>query len=267
MYYNDGYLEIIIGTMFSGKTSYLLHKISQMIELDLRVLYINIDLDNRSDKNYSTHNVFLDITDYKKKDKIEKNLTMIKVGNLMHVLPETFVDYDVIMIDEAHFFKELVLFTKILLENKKNIFIGSLIADYMGNKFGNALELIPICNNIVKLDSYCVECSKKKIYNKAVFSKKISVKDVEGNKVVDIGGADKYIPVCREHFSDMPKKQVSSNLHKIVICSKSKLPVYDQLVIGGDYDQQFIGDDYDQQFIGDDYDQPFIGDDVVRSRL
>jgi thymidine kinase len=231
MYYNDGYLEIIIGTMFSGKTSYLLHKISQMIELDLRVLYINIDLDNRSDKNYSTHNVFLDITDCKKKDKIEKNLTMIKVGNLMHVLPETFVEYDVIMIDEAHFFKELVLFTKILLENKKNIFIGSLIADYMGNKFGNALELIPICNNIVKLDSYCVECSKKKIYNKAVFSKRICGKDVEGSKVVDIGGADKYIPVCREHFGDMSKKQQSSNSHKIVICSKSKLPIHEQLFL------------------------------------
>jgi len=222
MYYNDGYLEIIIGTMFSGKTSYLLHKISQMIELDLRVLYINIDLDNRSDKNYSTHNVFLDITDCKKKDKIEKNLTMIKVGNLMHVLPETFIKYDVIMIDEAHFFKELVLFTEILLENKKNIFIGSLIADYMGNKFGNALELIPICNNIVKLDSYCIECSKKKIYNKAVFSKRISG-SVEG-EVVDIGGCDKYIPVCREHFGDMPKKQQNSIADKIVICSKTLLP-------------------------------------------
>lgn len=235
MYYNDGYLEIIIGTMFSGKTSYLLHKISQMIELDLRVLYINIDLDNRSDKKYSTHNVFLDITDCKKKDKIEKNLTMIKVGNLMHVLPETFVEYDVIMIDEAHFFKELVLFTKILLENKKNIFIGSLIADYMGNKFGNALELIPICNNIVKLDSYCIECSKKKIYNKAVFSKKIvgkvelDMSDGMGDGgVVDIGGCDKYIPVCREHFGDMPKKQVSKS-HKIVICSKTKLPIYENL--------------------------------------
>ena len=231
MYYNDGYLEIIIGTMFSGKTSYLLHKISQMIELDLRVLYINIDLDNRSDKKYSTHNVFLDITDCKKKDKIEKNLTMIKVGNLMHVLPETFVKYDVIMIDEAHFFKELVLFTEILLENKKNIFIGSLIADYMGNKFGNALELIPICNNIVKLDSYCIECSKKKIYNKAVFSKKI-VSKVEGSvvegSVVDIGGCDKYIPVCREHFDDMPKKKVSKS-QKIIICSKTKLPIYADL--------------------------------------
>lgn len=224
MYYNDGYLEIIIGTMFSGKTSYLLHKISQMIELDLRVLYINIDLDNRSDKKYSTHNVFLDITDCKKKDKIEKNLTMIKVGNLMHVLPETFLKYDVIMIDEAHFFKELVEFTEILLENKKNIFIGSLIADYMGNKFGNALELIPICNNIVKLDSYCIECSKKKIYNKAVFSKRI-VSNVEG--VVDIGGCDKYIPVCREHFNDMPTKKQVSNTHKIVICTESKkLPIY-----------------------------------------
>ena len=226
MYYNDGYLEIIIGTMFSGKTSYLLHKISQMIELDLRVLYINIDLDNRSDKNYSTHNVFLDITDCKKKDKIEKNLTMIKVGNLMHVLPETFVKYDVIMIDEAHFFKELVLFTEILLENKKNIFIGSLIADYMGNKFGNALELIPICNNIVKLDSYCIECSKKKIYNKAVFSKRISGREEVkmGNEVVDIGGADKYIPVCREHFGDIPKEKKNNNADKIVICSKTLLP-------------------------------------------
>ena len=233
MYYNDGYLEIIIGTMFSGKTSYLLHKISQMIELDLRVLYINIDLDNRSEKNYSTHNVFLDITDCKKKDKIEKNLTMIKVGNLMNVLPETFLEYDVIMIDEAHFFKELVLFTKILLENKKNIFICSLIADYMGNKFGNALELIPICNNIVKLDSYCVECSKKKIYNKAVFSKKIPGKG-GATGLVDIGGADKYIPVCREHFGDMPKKQQVSNLNKIVICSKSKLPIYDQQFINSD---------------------------------
>ena len=219
MYYNDGYLEIIIGTMFSGKTSYLLHKISQMIELDLRVLYINIDLDNRSDKKYSTHNVFLDITDCKKKDKIEKNLTMIKVGNLMHVLPETFVEYDVIMIDEAHFFKELVLFTEILLENKKNIFIGSLIADYMGNKFGNALELIPICNNIVKLDSYCIECSKKKIYNKAVFSKRISGK----GGAVDIGGADKYIPVCREHFGDIPTNQQNTNTNKIDICSKNNI--------------------------------------------
>jgi thymidine kinase len=236
MYYNDGYLEIIIGTMFSGKTSYLLHKISQMIELDLRVLYINIDLDNRSDKNYSTHNVFLDITDCKKKDKIEKNLTMIKVGNLMHVLPETFLEYDVIMIDEAHFFNELVNFTKILLDNKKNIFIGSLIADYMGNKFGNALELIPICNNIVKLDSYCVVCSKKKIYNKAVFSKKISGKGGMGDArdIVDIGGADKYIPVCREHFGDMPKKQQGSNLTKVVICSKTKLPIYDQQFINND---------------------------------
>jgi thymidine kinase len=227
MYYNDGYLEIIIGTMFSGKTSYLLHKISQMIELDLRVLYINIDLDNRSDKNYSTHNVFLDITYCKKKDKIEKNFTMIKVGNLMHVLPETFLKYDVIMIDEAHFFKELVEFTKILLENKKNIFIGSLIADYMGNKFGNALELIPICNNIVKLDSYCIECSKKKIYNKAVFSKRI-VSNVEG--VVDIGGCDKYIPVCREHFNDTSTKKQVSKSHKIVICAESKkLPIYADL--------------------------------------
>ncbi len=44
---NIGKLDIIMGTMFSGKTSYLLNKISLFIELNLKVLYINIDFDDR----------------------------------------------------------------------------------------------------------------------------------------------------------------------------------------------------------------------------
>ena len=73
MYHHDGYLEIILGTMFSGKTSYLLHKISVMTELNLKVLYININFDDRSNDNYSTHNPFLNSLDYKNKEKILQN--------------------------------------------------------------------------------------------------------------------------------------------------------------------------------------------------
>ena len=138
---NIGKLDIITGTMFSGKTSYLLNKISLMVELNLKVLYINIDFDDRSEMEYSTHNPFFNNLDFKKRDKINENLTMIKSRDLSNITTDA---YDIIMIDEAHFFDDIVKFTKKLLENKKHIVIATLIADFKGNKFGKVLDLLPM---------------------------------------------------------------------------------------------------------------------------
>lgn len=197
MYHQNGYLEIILGTMFSGKTSYLLHKISIMTELELKVLYINIDFDNRSTDSYSTHNPFLENMDSKNKEKLSKFIKMIKVRNLYDIPQDLLESSDVIMIDEAQFFEGLAIFVNNLLEKNKNIFVGSLIADFKGTKFGEALDLIPVCDSIVKLNSYCMECKKDKEYKHAVFSKKITVTEDLSN--IDIGGSDKYIAVCRYH--------------------------------------------------------------------
>lgn len=190
---NIGKLDIIVGTMFSGKTSYLLNKISLMVELNLKVLYINIDFDDRSEMEYSTHNPFFNNLDFKKRDKINENLTMIKSRDLSNISIDT---YDIIMVDEAHFFDDIVKFTKKLLENKKHIVIATLIADFKGNKFGKVLDLLPICDEIIKLESYCIECSKQKKINRAIFSKRIT----KNKESIDIGGSDKYIAVCREHY-------------------------------------------------------------------
>jgi thymidine kinase len=192
---NMGKLEIIMGTMFSGKTSYCLNKIALFVELNLKVLYINIDFDDRSDLEFSTHNPIFNNIDFKKKDKINENLTMIKVRDLSNI---TFDSYDIIMIDEAHFFDDIIKFTKKLLDNKKHVIIATLIADYKGNKFGKVLDLIPICDEIVRLESYCIECSKQKKINKAIYSKRIT----KNKESIDIGGSDKYIAVCREHFAN-----------------------------------------------------------------
>jgi thymidine kinase len=192
---NMGKLEIIMGTMFSGKTSYCLNKIALFVELNLKVLYINIDFDDRSDLEFSTHNPIFNSIDFKKKDKINENLTMIKVRDLSNI---TFESYDIIMIDEAHFFDDIIKFTKKLLDNKKHVIIATLIADYKGNKFGKVLDLIPICDEVVRLESYCIECSKQKKINKAIYSKRIT----KNKESIDIGGSDKYIAVCREHYAN-----------------------------------------------------------------
>jgi len=192
---NMGKLEIIMGTMFSGKTSYLLNKIALFVELNLKVLYINIDFDDRSELEFSTHNPIFNNVDFKNKNKMNENLTMSKVRDFSNI---SFESYDIIMIDEAHFFDDIIKFTKKLLDNKKHVIIATLIADYKGNKFGKVLDLIPICDEVVRLESYCIECSKQKKINKAIYSKRIT----KNKESIDIGGSDKYVAVCREHYAN-----------------------------------------------------------------
>lgn len=194
MDFSSGKLDIIIGTMFSGKTSYMLSKISIFSDLGFKILYININFDTRSESEFSTHNPFINHEEFKKNINVKKNLTMLKCEVRLESID--FIDYDIILIDEAHFFEDLVPFTQLLLKHKKYIIISSLSADFKGEKFGHITELIPICDEIHKLHTYCGICAKDKKCNPAIFSKKIIIDD----SIISIGGIEKYIPVCRKHY-------------------------------------------------------------------
>ena len=74
--------------------------------------------------------------------------------------------------------------------------VGSLIGDFTGKKFGQTIELIPICDEIKRLHAYCGICAKNKKCRIAIYSKKTNL----SNQTIEIGGSDKYIPVCREHY-------------------------------------------------------------------
>ena len=193
---NEARLDIILGTMFSGKTTYLLSEISKLAELNYKLLYINIDFDNRSSNIFSTHNPFFENhVDFQKKENINKNVLMIKAGSLLGIDID---EKDIIIIDEAHFFDDIIDFVNKCLQLKKYIIVAGLNADFQGKKFGKILDLIPICTDIKKLHSYCSECAKFKICRFAIYSKKIT----KSKKNIDIGGCDKYIPVCREHYNE-----------------------------------------------------------------
>ena len=194
MDFSNGKLDIIIGTMFSGKTSYMLSKISIFSDLGFKILYININFDTRSESEFSTHNPFINQGEFKKNINVKKNLTMLKCEVRLESID--FIDYDIILIDEAHFFEDLVPFTQLLLKHKKYIIISSLSADFKGENFGHITELIPICDEIHKLHTYCGICAKDKKCNPAIFSKKIIIDD----SIISIGGIEKYIPVCRKHY-------------------------------------------------------------------
>ena len=129
---NGGKLDVIIGTMFSGKTTYILSKIAKIAELNYSILYINIEFDNRSEYIFSTHNPFFDShVNFINKESINKNVKMIKSKSLLDIDIE---NYEVIIVDESHFFDDLIDFTNKCLDNNKYIIVAGLIADFKGNK-------------------------------------------------------------------------------------------------------------------------------------
>jgi thymidine kinase len=192
---NGGKLDIILGTMFSGKTTYVLSKIAKMSELNYSIKYINTDIDTRSETIFSTHNPFFDThNEYKMQNSIKNNVEMIKCKKLLDINID---NTDIIVVDESHFFDDLVEFVNQCLNKNKYIIVAGLIADAEGEKFGKTLDLIPICTDIKRLHAYCAICAKDKKCCIAIYSKRMIKLD---NKI-DVGGSDKYIPVCRNHYN------------------------------------------------------------------
>jgi thymidine kinase len=181
----EGKLDIILGCMFSGKSSALLRKLSQLNEMGEKVLYINHSIDNRSTTTYSTH--------CKLTKGRELLFDSIKLANFENYVVNE--NYNVVGIDEAQFFdSSLLSFVNNLLQNKKYVIVVGLDGTFEQKPFGHILQLIPYADNVVKLHAYCKICyDKHKILKTAIFSHRIS----NSNSEVLVGASESYIPVCR----------------------------------------------------------------------
>lgn len=173
-------IEIILGCMFSGKSTELIRRLSRYESVGIPTLLINSSLDTRTDNNVKTHN----------------NLTKSarKTKNLMSLVNSIeYLSNNVIGIDEAQFFtdlKEFVLYS----ENNKIIIIAGLDGDSDRQPFGQILECIPLCDEVVKLTAMDMV---SKDGTKAIFSKRIS--NNNDSKIL-IGADEEYLAVSRNNF-------------------------------------------------------------------
>jgi thymidine kinase len=185
-----GFLDIIIGPMFSGKTNYLLKELVVFSLMGTNVLYINHSMDNRSDKDFSTHNPILNNANL-------DTIKTIKTDDLYKLDKNLFDEFIVIAIDEAQFFHGLKQFVLDLVENKgKRVIVAGLNGDFNRETFGEITTLISYCDRITKLSSFCKKCAQNKKIKDAHFSYRIC----ENKEKISIGGTDEYIPLCRECY-------------------------------------------------------------------
>ena len=177
----NGKLELIIGNMFSGKTSELIRRINREKSINKRILVINYSQDNR----YSSDSVC-------SHDLIKSKC--LKVSKLFDIPEGMINDYDSFFIDEGQFFQDIYSYVKKLVDvHHKHVVVSGLDGDSNRYFFGDVLTLIPICDTVDKLRAYCTFC-KDGTY--APFTKKIT----DNSNLVDIGGSEKYSPVCRHHY-------------------------------------------------------------------
>jgi len=180
-------VHLILGPMFSEKSTTLFRKINRYKSIQKRVLVINHSNDSRCQDEISTHD-----------NSICK---AIKVSSLQCINDELIENSDVIAIDEAQFFNDIFSFIKKWETYNKIMYISGLDGGYKRNKIGNLLDIIPLCDTITKLNALCTVCCDG---TRAPFTfRKTKVED-ENNL---IGGKKDYTSLCRKHYIFMQQER------------------------------------------------------------
>jgi thymidine kinase len=177
---NSGYLELIIGPMYSGKTSKLLEIYKQCKFCDIPVAVINHSFDKRY------HNTMLS-----SHDKIM--IPCIQTTHLNDICQQKDLqESTVILINEGQFFDDLFEVVISLLKMNKTIYVCGLDGDFERKKFGQIFDLIPYCDKINKITSLCSLCKNGTL---AIFSLRIT-----NEKEQTVIGSENYVPVCRSCY-------------------------------------------------------------------
>ena len=178
MFKKCGKIQLIIGPMFSGKSTELFRRIEKYEISKKKTILIKYTKDIRySKKDICTH------SNKKKKALSCLHLDEIEKKNINEV--------DVIGIDEGQFFDDLVEFSNFYADIGKTIIISALDGTFEKKPFPVIANLIPTVETILKLSAICMICGGKACYSKRI------TREMEINL---IGGIDKYIAVCRECF-------------------------------------------------------------------
>ena len=189
----NGYLEIILGSMFSGKTSKLIDIYSKYSICDIPTLVINYSEDTRytADRTrmVSHDGKTINCTHCIKLDDIVQN-------HQSFLSPEK---KGAILINEGQFFPDLysVVNDFVHLYNK-HVYVCGLDGDFKREKFGQILDLIPLCDTVYKQTALCSTCKNG---TAAIFSHKHThTVQTDTSTQKEIGAKDLYMPLCRSCY-------------------------------------------------------------------
>jgi thymidine kinase len=175
----QGWIEVVCGSMFSGKTEELIRRMRRAEFAKMKVEIFKPRIDNR----------------YHEEDVVSHNQTTIRSTVVDHSSQLLLLtgDVEVIGIDEAQFFDDgLPEVCNQLANQGIRVIIAGLDMDYMGRPFGPMPHLLAIAEFVTKVHAICVQTGNLANY---------SYRHVPGDSVVQLGEKESYVPLSRMAYS------------------------------------------------------------------
>jgi len=180
----SGWIEVITGSMFSGKTEELIRRLKRANFANLKVEIFKPVIDTR----YSESKVVSHDSNAIISTQVESasNISLM-VSNV-----------DVVGIDEAQFFDNgLVEVCNRLADSGIRVIVAGLDMDFKGNPFGPIPALISIAEYVTKVHAICMRCGNLAHY---------SYRKSDTDKIILLGEKDIYEALCRNCYNDAMKK-------------------------------------------------------------
>lgn len=171
-----GQIQVILGPMFSGKSTELMRRVRRFQIAQYKCLVIKYAKDTRYSNSFSTH---------------DRNTMDALPACLLRDTAQEALGAAVIGIDEGQFFPDVVEFCEAMANAGKTVIVAALDGTFQRKAFGTILNLVPLAESVVKLTAVCMECFREAAYTKRLGLEK---------EVEVIGGADKYHSVCRQCY-------------------------------------------------------------------
>lgn len=180
----SGWIEVICGSMFSGKTEELIRRLKRAKFANLKVEIFKPTVDIR----YSEEEVVSHDSSSILSTPVESSSSILLLAG----------DVDVVGIDEAQFFDDsIVEVCQILASQGIRVILAGLDMDYMGKPFGPMPNLMAVAEHVTKVHAICVKCG-----DPALHSHRLS----KDKGLVVLGEKDIYEPICRHCFNLATKK-------------------------------------------------------------
>lgn len=175
---SKGTIEVICGSMFSGKTEELIKRIKKVEFSKQKFIVFKPKIDSRNPKEKIVSHAKNEISS----KIVEKAKDIFNSGK----------NFEVVAIDEAQFFdQDLVLICNKLANNGIRVIVAGLDMDYKGNPFGPMPNLMACAEKVTKVHAICVETGEKANY---------SFRKIINEDLVMVGEKKEYEPLSRTAF-------------------------------------------------------------------
>lgn len=175
---NKGWVEVICGSMFSGKTEELIRRLKRAQFAKQKVEIFKPAIDTRYDEEKVVSHDFNEVNS----TPIPSSANILLLAN----------DVDVIGIDEAQFFDdELPAVCSALANRGIRVIVAGLDMDYLGKPFGPIPHLMATAEYVSKIHAICIDCGDLAIHSNRIIASK---------DLVHLGEQDEYEALCRSCF-------------------------------------------------------------------